>query len=176
MSEKSLKCKAKTKSGKKCKRAPGDSGYCRQHEKMFVQQIPPLHSYPAGKMYQVPVPPAELDEEASGRFRQYCQAMIEDGRLKGIHLHGIYELCRLEQDLRAIEADISVHGRYNIYTTQSGEIGLQPNGPAAEYNKTIVRIEKCRQAYGFLPPAEKPADKKQAQQSKPAPLRKLKNF
>ena len=176
MNKKTEKCKAKTKSGKQCRRKPLDSGYCKQHERMFVEQIPPLHSYPAGLMDYVPAPPSDLDDAAAGRFRQYCQAMIEDSRLRGVHLNGIYELCRLEQDMRAIDQDILIHGRYNLYTTQSGEVGLQPNGPAAELNKVIVRIEKYRQAYGFLPPDTKEAAKKPAQQSKPVPLRKVKNF
>lgn len=176
MSKQTLKCKAKTKKGKKCKGKPRESGYCISHERIYVENIPDLHSYPPGKLDYVPAPPSNLDAQAGGRFRQYCQAMIEDSRLRGIHLHGLYELCRLEQDLRAIEEDIRVHGRYNIYTTQSGEVGLQPNGPAAELNKTIVRIEKYRAAYGFLPPVDKQVDKKPQQNSKPAPLRKLKNF
>ena len=150
MSKKTEKCKAKTKIGKHCRRNASEFSFCKQHHTMYYRETPPLHSYPPGKITQVPPPPEDLDEQAAGRFAQYCGYLIDQDLLQGIHLHGIYELCKLEMDLRQIDKDIEVNGRYNHYDS-----GLQPSGAASEFNKVMVRIEKYRQLYGFIPKTSK---------------------
>ena len=169
-----MKCKAFTKKRKQCTRTGDQDGYCFQHRKMYVREVPSLASYPPGRLVDVPEPPEDLKEAAASRFKHYCMCMIEEDRLKGVYLHGLHEMCRLEQDLEELREELKNEGRYNVFVNDEGNRNIQNNGIAAAMNQTQVRIEKLRQYYGFVPQqikAGRPSTK-----AKPVPLRKIKNF
>jgi len=139
------RCRAITGSGNRCKRKKSAGDFCKQHAEKYQQTNIPISEYPAGQIDDIPQPPIDLDKQSKGLWRQVCEVLLENKRLKGIVLHEIYDLCWWDEELRSRRAELKLFGPYNEYVTESGHIGRQRSGVAASVVAAQKKIEEIRE-------------------------------
>lgn len=177
------RCQARTKSGTRCKRAAMEShSFCKQHAEDVKQA---LWKHPHGAMDYIPEPPEVLTEKASGHWHQFCMALKEYGKLWGIYLGDLFEICWRIDWRDDLEAAMNQHGFINYY-----ENGPQLIGIDKVIDRNDKRITDLKKQFGLTmdtahkltaskKPAQRPDKKKtenQQKREKGGGLRKVKGF
>lgn len=110
----------------------------------------------AGKIgpFEAPDPPQDdLGDVGAKLWETYTKVLHERGELAKHYYQGIYQLCRLEQELMEAQQEADRNGLYNV--SDSGF--TQRNGIATTIDKLLDQILKFRKEYG-LTVSSKPKD------------------
>lgn len=140
------RCRAITGAGNQCKRKKTKGDFCKQHAEKYEKTNIPISEYPAGRIDEIPEPPIDLDRQSKGLWRQVCEVLLENSRLKGIVLHEVYDLCWWDEELRIRRKQLKELGPYNEYVTESGHKGRQRSGVAASVVAAQKKIEEIRES------------------------------